>query len=141
MPLFTWLTRALPLPLAAAHPAVEHRAHRSSAAASTSSGSGSAALSASLLPDLLAACAALHAPFRPSPQLAAGHLQTLYSAVADTLALDAVRYERAVLLLPDGGTLSVDVATAATQRGEREARESIETVVMLHGLTGGSDES
>lgn len=131
MPLLTLLSRTFGL--SSSLPLIEHRA-----SPSTSSGS---ALPSSLLPTLLSSCSSLSSPFHPSPHLATGHGSTIYSALANTLAVDAVRYERHVLLLPDGGTLSVDVASERTQEGEKEGNEKRETVVMLHGLTGGSDES
>jgi predicted alpha/beta-fold hydrolase len=64
-------------------------------------------------------------------------MQTIYSAGVNTVEEDIVHYKRRVLLLPDGGIISLDIA-------EREAdkdRDDIATVVICHGLTGGSQES
>lgn len=97
-------------------------------------------LPSSVLPALLQECPSLvgkAASYTPSPHLPTGHLQTIYSAGVDTVMEDVVHYRRRVVLLPDGGIISLDIAEAPGV----EANEDTETVVILHGLTGGSHES
>ena len=77
--------------------------------------------------------------YRPTPFLASGHLQTIYSARVDTFKEDAVAYKRRVLLLPDGGTLSLDITPP--ELAEDDLQGNVPTVVCLHGLTGGSGET
>ncbi len=77
--------------------------------------------------------------YRPTPWLASGHLQTIYSALVDTTLEDKVLYKRRVLLLPDGGTLSLDFSPP--ELAEEDHESTVPTVVCLHGLTGGSGET
>ena len=63
-------------------------------------------------------------------------MQTIYSASADTVMQDVVHYKRRVIMVPDGGIISLDIA----ERKEDEGKDK-ETIVILHGLTGGSQES
>ncbi|CEH13910.1 Alpha/beta hydrolase [Ceraceosorus bombacis] len=88
-----------------------------------------------------------------------GHAQTIYSVLAPTQKpdYDPVRYKRYVLLTTDGGTISVDVAEPELQDAWRDdagvehehadghsktkTDENRPTVVIAHGLTGGSHES
>jgi len=64
-------------------------------------------------------------------------MQTIYSAGVDTVNEDIVHYKRRVLMVPDGGIISLDIA----ERQVDEERDDLETIVILHGLTGGSQES
>ncbi|CBQ72759.1 conserved hypothetical protein [Sporisorium reilianum SRZ2] len=86
--------------------------------------------------------------FRPTPWLSTGHLQTIYSAVANFSTIDAVEFQRRVFLTPDGGTIGLDIAPPSLAPSEAELRaqnhaaaDGLPTVVCLHGLTGGSHES
>lgn len=105
-------------------------------------------ISPNALPEMLRACPALVGPeavFRPTKWLPSGHMQTIFAASADTLELDPVTYTRTTLLVPDGGTLTLDTAEAepladAPQRPAEE-QDTSPTIVILHGLTGGSHES
>lgn len=96
-------------------------------------------LPVSCLPSLVKECSSLVGPlasYTPSPHLPSGHLQTIYSASADTVEQDKVMYKRRVIMVPDGGIISLDIA----ERDEDEGKDR-ETIVFLHGLTGGSQES
>ncbi|CAO1628255.1 unnamed protein product [Parajaminaea phylloscopi] len=79
--------------------------------------------------------------FRPHPLLPLGNLQTFYSAWADTSDIDVVFYKRHVLLLPDGGTIAIDVSPPEWDEAETSEGQERPTVVLNHGLTGGSHES
>ncbi|PWN19636.1 alpha/beta-hydrolase [Microstroma glucosiphilum] len=76
--------------------------------------------------------------YSPHPLLPLGSLQTIYSAFADTVQVDVVHFKRHVLLLPDGGTLACDVSPPEF---DEEGDGKRNTVVINHGLTGGSHES
>jgi acetyl esterase/lipase len=91
------------------------------------------------LPEIIQQCSSLWGPsatYTPSPHLPTGHAQTIYSAGADTVMQDVVHYKRRVILVPDGGIITLDVA----EKKQDEAADK-ETIVILHGLTGGSQES
>lgn len=77
----------------------------------------------------------------PHPLIPAGHLQTIYSALADTTNVDVVHYKRHVLLLPDGGTVAVDVSPPEWDDDSTEEEQKRPTVVLNHGLTGGCHET
>ncbi|KAL9932722.1 hypothetical protein V8E36_008421 [Tilletia maclaganii] len=83
------------------------------------------------------------ASFKASPVLKTGHLQTLYSAITDTSLIDRVPYQRRVIINPDGGTISLDV-TAFPKDGTDAMHaelDDVPTLIVAHGLTGGSSES
>ncbi|KDO34534.1 hypothetical protein SPRG_00597 [Saprolegnia parasitica CBS 223.65] len=89
---------------------------------------------------LVAACPRLRAPYHPTWYLFNGHLQTL--AVAAENDEPRVEYRRELFSLSDGGVLSLDWATGAASV---PASPSINahnkpTVLILHGLAGGSHE-
>ena len=75
----------------------------------------------------------------PTRWLPSGHMQTVWSAVADFTNVDKVEYKRKVIMTPDGGLISLDIAPLALAEPTEE--EAVPTVVILHGLTGGSYES
>lgn len=75
--------------------------------------------------------------YRPSWWLPGGHLQTFYCVAGNFNAIDKVKYVRTTLRMPDGGTVSADVSPPDHQSLPADAP----TVVMAHGLTGGSHES
>lgn len=79
--------------------------------------------------------------YYPHPLLPLGSVQTMYSAIADTVAVDEVHFKRHVLLLPDGGTIAVDVSPPEWDEAESEQGQKRQTVLLNHGLTGGSHES
>lgn len=94
---------------------------------------------------------ALTPPY-PTRWLPSGHLQTVYSAAGDFSKVDCVEYKRKVFLTPDGGTVALDIGTSRTSaltdpappalaESPRPDAEDVPTVVVLHGLTGGSYES
>ncbi|OXG51937.1 anon-23da protein [Cryptococcus neoformans] len=75
--------------------------------------------------------------FTPAAWLPNGHLQTLFTAAGDFTKVDKVHYIRTYLRLPDGGTLGID----ATPENHHGLPADAPTVVVCHGLTGGSHES
>ncbi|KAE8221665.1 hypothetical protein CF319_g5011 [Tilletia indica] len=77
--------------------------------------------------------------FRPSPFLRSGHLQTLYAAVCDTTSTDKVPFHRKVIITPDGGLIALDI-TAFAGVGCHD-QDDTPTLIVTHGLTGGSSES
>jgi len=83
-------------------------------------------------------CPSLSSDFRPAWWLFNGHLQTLYSVVGDFSAVDRVVYDRRFLKIKDGGTLGIDLTPPAS---DRVLPDETPIVVVLHGLTGGSQES
>ncbi|CAO1623650.1 unnamed protein product [Sympodiomycopsis kandeliae] len=92
------------------------------------------------LSDLVAAVPSLLS-FHPHPLIPLGSLQTIYSAFANTVEVDVVQYKRHVLLLPDGGTIAVDVSPPEWDENTSQEGQKRNTVVLNHGLTGGSHES
>ncbi|PWN36489.1 uncharacterized protein FA14DRAFT_169485 [Meira miltonrushii] len=95
-------------------------------------------LPASSLPTLVEQCPSLsNGSFTPSPQLPSGHLQTIYSTLADTIDIDVVHYTRSVLLLPESGIISLDECDHEPEYKDADRP----TMVITHGLTGGSQES
>jgi predicted alpha/beta-fold hydrolase len=87
--------------------------------------------------ELIANCPILTAGrFIPTPYLAHGALQAGFGATKGCIKGDspygkAIDYERELITLPDGGTLSID-----WQAGPH--RPDANVVIVLHGLTGGS---
>lgn len=95
-------------------------------------------LPVSSLPKLVQQCPSLtDGHFTTSPHLPSGHMQTIYSTLANTVETEAVHYTRRIILLPDGGLLSLDICDNEAESDDPERP----TVVILHGLTGGSQES
>ncbi|VDB82928.1 unnamed protein product [Peniophora sp. CBMAI 1063] len=84
-------------------------------------------------------CPSLSSPFNPVWWLFNGHMQTMYSALADFTQVDKVEYDRVFLRLKDGGTLGLDF-TPPRSAG-RTFSDDTPVIVVLHGLTGGSYES
>ena len=133
---------------------VEH-AQPGSSSSTKDSDNGAAAAAAAAAPtpaSLISACPNLDpaqsAQFKPTPWLASGHLQTVYSAAASFAHVDPVTYKRRVFIVPDGGTIALDISPPKLADSEielketsPEAAEGVPTVVCLHGLTGGSHES
>ncbi|KAI9178903.1 hypothetical protein H9P43_005565 [Blastocladiella emersonii ATCC 22665] len=86
---------------------------------------------------LSVACPSFSVPFTPTFFLALGHLQTWYASLG---TIDGrAEYYRELLDTPDGGQIAVD--WSKPPRGAPAYREDTTTVVVLHGLTGGSHES
>ncbi|WFD25191.1 hypothetical protein MNAN1_000157 [Malassezia nana] len=85
-------------------------------------------------PSLCGSTAATAAWWLPS-----GHAQTIWSSIADFSNVDRVEYKRKVIMVPDGGIISID--TAPVSLAEPDMDDTRPTVVILHGLTGGSYES
>ncbi|KAL1412997.1 hypothetical protein Q8F55_000746 [Vanrija albida] len=79
----------------------------------------------------------LKGTFTPSWWLPNGHLQTMWIVSADFSKADIVKYTRTMLRVPDGGTIAVDI----TPENHDELPADAPTVVVLHGLTGNSQES
>ncbi|KAF7721357.1 hypothetical protein EC973_004838 [Apophysomyces ossiformis] len=89
----------------------------------------------SLIDYIAKTCPSLIGPkavYNPTPYLFNGHLQTGYASYFNGSSLYEVKYTRELLDLPDGGQLALDWTP-----GEKDTP----TLVLLHGLTGGSHES
>jgi len=88
-----------------------------------------------LIPLLRATCPRLFARrFVPTPWMTNGHVQTVFTSVSNALAaFPEVRYVREEVLLPDGGCITLDW-------NEGPWEPTTPTLVLLHGLTGGSQE-
>ncbi|KAL0571898.1 hypothetical protein V5O48_010060 [Marasmius crinis-equi] len=80
-------------------------------------------------------CPSLFKDFKASGWLFNGHLQTLYCVVGDFTKTDKVVYNRTLLRTFNGGTIGLDFTV-----GFDDAAEDTPTLVVLHGLTGGSYE-
>ncbi|TBU23780.1 AB-hydrolase YheT [Dichomitus squalens] len=83
-------------------------------------------------------CPSLLEEFKPSRLLFNGHLQTAYSAYGDFSEVDRIMYDRKLIRLLDGGTLSLDFTPP---EDERRLPDDIPIIVTFHGLTGGSNEA
>ncbi|RDB26983.1 hypothetical protein Hypma_005045 [Hypsizygus marmoreus] len=87
---------------------------------------------------LEATCPALWTDYQPPWWLfGSGHIQTIYAAIANSDHIERVVYERKYLRLVDGGTLGLDFAPDSPC----DINDDTPMVVVLHGLTGGSQES
>ncbi|CDS06696.1 hypothetical protein LRAMOSA09223 [Lichtheimia ramosa] len=76
--------------------------------------------------------------YSPTPYLFNGHLQTGYAAYYNGAGTkNDVCYEREMLSMPDGGQVSIDWAPPLAEK----PLDNTPTLVLLHGLTGGSHES
>lgn len=75
--------------------------------------------------------------YKPSWWLSNGHLQTAYCVIGNFTRIHKVTYVRQLLRLPDGGTVSVDTSPP----NHTSLPPTAPTVVIAHGLTGGSHES
>ncbi|OBZ89130.1 hypothetical protein A0J61_02831 [Choanephora cucurbitarum] len=94
------------------------------------------------LTDFIAeSCPSLVGPeavYHPTTYLFNGHLQTGYAAYYNYApTVNAVHYEREIIHTPDGGAVALD--WAPTKEGLE--KDQTPTLVVLHGLTGGSHES
>lgn len=78
--------------------------------------------------------------YRPCWWLPNGHFQTIYMSLKDFTKVDQVIYERTVLRLPDGGTLSLDITPPPSTPAARALAPDAPVIVVQHGLTGGSYE-
>ncbi|KAI1795249.1 AB-hydrolase YheT [Ganoderma leucocontextum] len=83
-------------------------------------------------------CPSLLREYRPSKMLFNGHLQTAYSAYGDFSQVDMIVYDRRLIRLLDGGTLSLDFTPP---EDERYLPDDTPIIVTFHGLTGGSNEA
>ena len=88
--------------------------------------------------------------FRPTPWLNTSHFQTCYPVLNNDGIEnhDIVVYQRKLIRVPDGGTLALDFAPSlepalADERfGSIGLKEKgVDTLVLLHGLTGGAYET
>ncbi|KAI8976072.1 Alpha/Beta hydrolase protein [Pilobolus umbonatus] len=78
------------------------------------------------------------AVYHPTTYLFNGHLQTGYAAYYNHApTVNEVVYERELLDMPDGGTVALDWAPTS----KNIDKENTPTLLVLHGLTGGSHES
>ncbi|KIO34381.1 hypothetical protein M407DRAFT_218591 [Tulasnella calospora MUT 4182] len=79
----------------------------------------------------------LSKPYNACWWLPSGHAQTAYCVVADFDAVDTVVY-MTLLRLPDGGTIGLHFTPPTPTRDQDE---NAPVIVVLHGLSGGSQES
>ncbi|KAF9578261.1 hypothetical protein BGW38_006036, partial [Lunasporangiospora selenospora] len=77
------------------------------------------------------------AVYKPTLWMTNGHLQTAAAAYMDFEHTYVIDYERELLKMPDGGTVSIDWAPSF----KKMPADDRPTLVLLHGLTGGSHES
>ena len=82
-------------------------------------------------------CPAFKTPFYPTSWMTNGHIQTIYAALTARRYKSRVDYERVCLKTPDGGIIAVDWARGIP----KTPLKSKPTLIVLHGLTGGSHES
>ncbi|KAI8979669.1 Alpha/Beta hydrolase protein [Mycotypha africana] len=79
-----------------------------------------------------------NAIFKSTPYLLNGHLQTAYAAYYNHYpTANEVQYERELLTTSDGGTIALDWCS----KKDGLENDTTPTLVVLHGLTGGSHES
>ncbi|CAG8535134.1 10757_t:CDS:2 [Scutellospora calospora] len=78
-----------------------------------------------------------NAVYYPTLWLPNGHLQTAYAAYANFSGIHLINYERQFVETPDGGQIAVDWTPPVSQK----PFDNTPTIVVLHGLTGGSHES
>ncbi|CAG8803530.1 15943_t:CDS:2, partial [Gigaspora margarita] len=78
-----------------------------------------------------------NAVYYPTIWLSNGHLQTVYAAYANFDGIHLINYERQLVETPDGGQIAVDWTPPISQK----PFDNTPTIVVLHGLTGGSHES
>ncbi|KDQ21371.1 hypothetical protein BOTBODRAFT_25808 [Botryobasidium botryosum FD-172 SS1] len=81
-------------------------------------------------------CPSLFKPYRPTWWLPNGHFQTAFCVVGDFSGVDPVVYQRTLLRLQDGGTLGLDFTPPSA---EVDLDPMTPIIVVLHGLTGGSN--
>ena len=74
--------------------------------------------------------------YRPTPWMASGHVHTIFPSFVRLNP--GVTYKRELVEAPDGGTIALDWAKAPDHDGT--PRKNIPTLILLHGLTGGSHE-
>ncbi|KAF9997496.1 hypothetical protein BGZ65_006926 [Modicella reniformis] len=79
----------------------------------------------------------LRVAFKPSLWMTNGHLQTAYAAFKGFENQYIIPYHREFLSAPDGGIVSIDWAPSFTDK----PADDTPTLVLLHGLTGGSHEA
>ncbi|KAF9971290.1 hypothetical protein BGZ73_005798 [Actinomortierella ambigua] len=75
--------------------------------------------------------------FWPTLWMTNGHLQTAYAAYKTFSRKYQIPYEREMLQLPDGGQVSIDWSPSL----KTQPKTDVPTLVLLHGLTGGSYEA
>jgi predicted alpha/beta-fold hydrolase len=83
-------------------------------------------------------CPAFKTPFYPTPWMTNGHIQTIYAALTARRYKSLVDYERVCLKTPDGGIIAVDWARGIPKTHLDTKKP---TLIVLHGLTGGSHEA
>ncbi|CAG8678366.1 2057_t:CDS:2, partial [Racocetra persica] len=78
-----------------------------------------------------------NAVYYPTLWLPNGHLQSAYAAYANFDGIHLINYERKFVETPDGGQIAVDWTPSISQK----PFDNTPTIVVLHGLTGGSHAS
>ncbi|OQR95934.1 serine protease family S33 [Thraustotheca clavata] len=93
---------------------------------------------------LLAQLPSLHEDFKPIWLLPNGHVQTIMTHAMNIVPRHVVYYHRQLVELSDGGTVSLDWATLKKSRISLPTilnQTNQLTIVLMHGLGGGSHES
>ncbi|CAG8699259.1 19625_t:CDS:2 [Rhizophagus irregularis] len=75
--------------------------------------------------------------YYPTPWIGNGHVQTAYAAFQKFEDIHLIDYERKIVSTPDGGQIAVDWTPPLSKK----PFDDTPTIVVLHGLTGGSHES
>jgi len=105
------------------------------------------------LSHLIRQCPSVQRGFQPYFLYFNGHLQTLASVLQSSTPNPAIYYDRYVLRLDDGGSLSLDFVTGPFDQSDNSllpprtrlrdtpsSKDDAPLLVILHGLTGGSHE-
>lgn len=86
---------------------------------------------------VLKRCPTLNSPYRPTPFLSNGHVETIFAARSRTAP--HINYRRECLRMPDGGTVALDWEHFDVH--EQGLPDSAPVLILFPGLTGGSNDS
>ncbi|CAG8613467.1 3830_t:CDS:2 [Funneliformis mosseae] len=75
--------------------------------------------------------------YYPTPWIGNGHAQTAYAAYQNFEGIHLIDYERKFVSTSDGGQIAVDWTPPVSNK----PFDNTPTIIVLHGLTGGSHES
>jgi hypothetical protein len=86
---------------------------------------------------VMAAVPSVHRPYRPTPGLTNGHIETIFASL--NRSCPDVNYRREFLHTADGGIVTMDWEHFG--EGEEDLPEDAPVLILLPGLTGGSGEA
>jgi len=89
--------------------------------------------------EILRRCPSLRRTFYPTPYLTSAHAQTIGSLVRGFGVYPILKLRRETLEAPDGGTIALDWL-GHPESGDDSLSGDTPTVIVLHGLTGGTCE-